>query len=328
MRSGPGKILYIAGAGRSGSTLLSRILGQLEGFVSPGELYFLWQERFAEERKCECGERLERCTFWTDVLGEIGRRVGPIDPPEVLKRHQEVARTRHAPLWLLPGLRRLLSLDPAYAELLRALYESLASVARADVIVDASKMPSYGLVLREVLQADFRVVHLVRDPRAVAHSWRRKRYNPATDAQFGRIPLKKSALLWDVWNVMVERTSSGPSAVPYLRVRYEDFTSRPVETLRQILAFVDEDRDVETVLGDGWVRLDGAHSVGGNPNRFRNGLIPLRADQDWVAALGTWPLLTVSALTLPLLVRYGYSIRRPSRSETELSNPRPANRAG
>lgn len=312
MSSGPGKIVYIAGAGRSGSTLLSRILGHFDDFVSPGELYFLWQERFTEERKCECGARLECCTFWEEVLSEIERRVGPIDPQKVLSLHRQVARTRHAPLMMVPGLRRFLPLDDSYVELLRALYQSLAAVSGARVIVDASKMPSYGLVLREVLQTDLRVVHLVRDPRAVSFSWQRKRFNPATGAQFGRIPLNQSALLWSVWNVMVERTGSGRSPVPYLRVRYEDFTNAPRDTIERILTFIDEPRDLDAVVDDTQVWLDRAHSVGGNPNRFQTGAIPLRTDRAWVESLPTRSMLSVSALTLPLLVRYGYPIRRPT----------------
>ena len=37
------KILFIAGIGRSGSTLLSRMLAQIDGFQAVGELHHLWQ---------------------------------------------------------------------------------------------------------------------------------------------------------------------------------------------------------------------------------------------------------------------------------------------
>jgi hypothetical protein len=312
MGSRSSKILYVAGAGRSGSTLLSRILGQLDGFTAPGELYYFWQEGFVEKRKCECGRRIGQCEFWARVVTETERRVGGIDPSEAVEHHHRVARTRHAPLWTVPGLRRLRAIDESYAELLRAFYESLAVVTGAAVIVDASKLPSYALVLREVLSADLRVVHLVRDPRAVAYSWRRKRHNPATGRQFGRMSLSKSAVLWDLWNVLAERTRWGSMPAPYLRIRYEDFVSHPREVLRQVLAFVEVPRSLESVVEDGQVRLGSGHSVGGNPNRFRTGAVPLRTDKVWVEALGKWPMFTVSALTFPLLLRYGYGLQRPS----------------
>ena len=36
-------IVFIGGAGRSGSTLLEKILGNLDGCFSAGELRFIWQ---------------------------------------------------------------------------------------------------------------------------------------------------------------------------------------------------------------------------------------------------------------------------------------------
>ena len=36
------KVIAIVGLGRSGSTLLERILGQLEHFISCGELHQIW----------------------------------------------------------------------------------------------------------------------------------------------------------------------------------------------------------------------------------------------------------------------------------------------
>jgi len=35
------RVLYIAGWGRSGSTILDNVLGQVDGFFSAGELMFL-----------------------------------------------------------------------------------------------------------------------------------------------------------------------------------------------------------------------------------------------------------------------------------------------
>ena len=37
----PVKVLYVAGLGRSGSTILANTLGQVEGFFSGGELNFI-----------------------------------------------------------------------------------------------------------------------------------------------------------------------------------------------------------------------------------------------------------------------------------------------
>ncbi len=40
------RVLFIAGPGRSGSTLLDLLLGQIDGFTSTGELRLIWNSRF------------------------------------------------------------------------------------------------------------------------------------------------------------------------------------------------------------------------------------------------------------------------------------------
>jgi hypothetical protein len=51
----PVRVLYIGGLGRSGSTLLDRMIGQLPGFFSAGEIREVWQQGLRENRPCGCG---------------------------------------------------------------------------------------------------------------------------------------------------------------------------------------------------------------------------------------------------------------------------------
>ena len=57
----PQKVLYIGGFGRSGSTLVERILGQLPGFCSAGEIVFLWQRGLIDGQLCGCGVPVPEC---------------------------------------------------------------------------------------------------------------------------------------------------------------------------------------------------------------------------------------------------------------------------
>ena len=60
MKSDKIKILYITGWGRSGSTILSMLLGQLDGFFLTGEMYQLWQSGFIDnERKLRAAYGLD-----------------------------------------------------------------------------------------------------------------------------------------------------------------------------------------------------------------------------------------------------------------------------
>src|SRR4029078_5765586 len=61
------RVLFIAGWGRSGSTLLDRILGQVPGVFSAGELRHIWQRGVGEDRLCGCGEPFASCSVWRKV---------------------------------------------------------------------------------------------------------------------------------------------------------------------------------------------------------------------------------------------------------------------
>src|SRR5207249_8771406 len=64
------KVLYVAGSGRSGSTILDRILGQVDGFFSAGELCNLWGRGLLARRRCGCGTPVPDCPVWGAVLAE------------------------------------------------------------------------------------------------------------------------------------------------------------------------------------------------------------------------------------------------------------------
>ncbi len=61
-------------------------------------------------------------------------------------------------------------------------------------------------------------------------------------------------------------------------------------------------------LGAGHADLTTSHTVAGNPMRFRTGRIELRRDDAWRQQLPRRQQRVISALTAPLLARYGYSL--------------------
>jgi hypothetical protein len=154
---------------------------------------------------------------------------------------------------------------------------------------------------------DVRVVHLVRDSRAVAFSWRRVRRRPEItwrEQDMPRFPVLRSALAWDVANLAAE--ASRLAGLPYAFVRYEDLMRDP----RGVLARVARDLRLGSVdlsfVGNGTATLGPAHTVAGNPMRFAEGTIELRADTEWATAMPGGQRAVVTSLTMPLLAHYGY----------------------
>ena len=140
------RLIYIAGAGRSGSTLLARILGQLDGFVSVGEVRHLWRTGaplLASDQLCGCGRSYESCPLWGAVIPDVLGRLSTEGLDELQALFRSVDRIRYIP-WMrgvLPpkGYRERLQ---TYSSLLSELYQSILNHAGADILVDASKDPS------------------------------------------------------------------------------------------------------------------------------------------------------------------------------------------
>lgn len=303
------KVLYIAGSGRSGSTILDNILGEVDGFVSAGEVRFLWERGMREDRTCACGQPFSSCPFWGDVLTRAYGGRDAVDPERMIELLGEGTRARQIPKMIGSPARRLgfvAGLDELSYRL-SALYRAIADEGSARVIVDSSKLPTYGLVLDQVPGIDLRVVHLIRDPRATAYSWRRKKSLP--DKRGGGFmqqqrPLKAAAL-WTMWN-----TAAGAfwrkQPERYLRLRYEDFIREPRKTLEEICGFVDEDVAGSPFVSETEVQLTPSHSVAGNPSRFTTGLVTLRSDDEWRTKMRRTDRAVVTAVTWPLLLRHGY----------------------
>ena len=61
------RVVFIGGSGRSGSTLIERLLGRLPGVCNVGEVAFLWERGLQRGELCGCGLALLECPFWCEV---------------------------------------------------------------------------------------------------------------------------------------------------------------------------------------------------------------------------------------------------------------------
>src|SRR3954447_11520040 len=90
------RVLLVAGTGRSGSTIVSNLLGSVPGLVSVGELRYLWERGLLESGVCGCGAPVPECPFWPRVLASAY----PEEPAEVQpvrRADDELLRVRRLP---------------------------------------------------------------------------------------------------------------------------------------------------------------------------------------------------------------------------------------
>jgi hypothetical protein len=311
------KVLYIAGLGRSGSTILGNVLGEIEGFFHSGEFNFIWERNLMENRLCGCGAPFDECEVWGSVLKRAFGGMDEVDAREMVRLQTSGTRTRHIPLMFSTiGRRMLVSRLGKFMSHMQKLYGAVQQTTGSQVIVDSSKEPAYGYVLGMTPGIELYVVHLVRDPRAVAYSWLRKKPQPDTaePAHMYRMSTVKSSLLWDAWNASCEALWSR-SSTRYMRLRYEDFVEEPRRAMKGILGMLHEDTRRLTFLDGRVVELGVSHTVSGNPNRFQTGGVRLRPDDEWASRMRLRDKILVTLLTFPLLSRYGYALATGHTSE-------------
>jgi Sulfotransferase family len=299
--------------GRSGSTLLERLLGELDGVCPAGEVVHLWRRGVREDERCGCGEPFSVCPFWQQVGKAAFAGWDKVDVDQVARLHASVDRSRFMPLLSTAASRRAFfpGLEEYTAYYART-YGAIAEVSNSDVVIDSSKHASLAYCLRSCPDLDLRVVHVIRDSRAVAYSWSRivQRPETTTETHIATYSAASAAIRWNLQNSALQLLSHlGP---PTLQVRYEDLVRDPAATLREIadfaglpestgLGFLDTDG-----RGNWWADLGVTHTASGNPMRFASGRIPIRPDDEWRTAMLASKRRTVTAITLPLLGRYGY----------------------
>jgi UDP-N-acetylglucosamine transferase subunit ALG13 len=166
------RIAFLGGFGRSGSTLLERMLNEIPGVSAVGESVHLWQRGLRDDERCGCGEPFSRCPHWQAVGEAAFGGWDQLDVDHVLAVKAAVDRTRYVPRLAGPAAsaKHARALDE-YCDLYRRLYRGVAAVTGDSVLVDASKHASLAYALRRAADLDLRVLHMVRDSRGVAHSW-------------------------------------------------------------------------------------------------------------------------------------------------------------
>lgn len=299
------RVVYIAGTGRSGSTLVAQALALRSGAAHVGEVRYLWQRGVAENHLCECGQPFDRCDFWTEVLAKAyGDDIAAV-AGRITELGARVDRMRRIPQTMLRVGHDFRAALAEYGELLVPLYDAIAAVSGAELIIDSSKDPSYLFALGALDQLELQAVHLVRDSRAVAYSWTRKRLRPEihwTQQYMNTRPPWRAAVLWTEYNAAIELYRRRRPGV--LQVRYEDFVGAPEHALQQLcdalgVPGASSDSQDDTVM----------HSLSGNPMRFERGPLVVRPDTEWQRRLPARGRRLVTALTAPLLRRYGYRLR-------------------
>ena len=285
------KILYIAGYGRSGSTLLDVLLSRHEHIVGAGELRTLFREA-SSGTECTCGRRVDHCELWGPIVASVtalsGSTAATLDAKSkvaeggpILTRH----RAAHRIAWA-------------------AALDLLLKSTGAKAIVDSSKTPRSAVRRPQLLHAasvaDVYVIHLIRKPRSVLTSLERGSNRAIESGVAGgdRFALLRLTFNWTLANVRAARARSRLGGVA---IRFEDLVSDPDGTLTDVFRHANLDPGPQ-------IERDMDHGLSGNRAR-RQGFTQVRRNE----GDGGAEISRLARVVTGLLDRWVYERYAPTR---------------
>jgi sulfotransferase family protein len=218
---GKPKVVYVMGAGRSGSTILGIALGNCADFFYAGEL-----DKWLPNAGVPPLDGIGRARFWSEVRRDVRGADSLVGyAARCLERSSSLFRARR---WM--ARRRLRA---PYRRVAEELYRAVSRNAGVTRVVDTSHYPLRARELQRAGGVDLYLVFLVRDPQNVVASFAR---SDVREPRFGT--LKTNAYLWltHLLSVLVF-LSQRPERRVFLR--YEDFIANPEAVLRGLLGWLD-----------------------------------------------------------------------------------------
>ena len=273
------KLIYVLGWGHSGSTLIDKIIGSSKKVFSLGEFIFLdfYAKRIQHTKVlrpfvCTCEQEFSDCRYWGAVKEcvELSSRRVVYD-----ESHRDRLAWVARYVWAILTGRKTRSNEETLGDdedILRCAL--LNAPPGTKYLLDSSK--DFARFARLKLMRDVEVfpVFLIRDVRAVAHSYV-KRERQALG--LNRMSYLGAAIRWVFVNTM-SQILLWVSRSTYVRVSYDQFCTDPGRVVSHLNMTMGLDISPDHFVED--VNSTEYHNVGGNLVRFKP-LKEIRADRSW-----------------------------------------------
>jgi hypothetical protein len=312
-------VIYVAGAGRSGSTVIGEALGMLRGSLHLGEIRGLFDYTVDPSQLfvCSCGEPYQECAFWNPLLSELFG----VDWPSTIQSFglegqlpsiKSLFWRQIIPSIHVPGSDRVEKIIP--------VLELALAKSHTRIIIDSSKSASFAWMLTRTGKAKILLIHVIRDPHGVLFSWMRHPI-PVPDKSIG-ITSSRTLTFYEAFIDWIKSNGGihllKMMGFPYMQIKYEDFVANPEKVMRSIIQEaqknnidLQESKSAMELLAKQQVSLDG-HLVGGNTRlKSKKGIVTLKLDNPWrEQQLTGWEKLMLNIAVGPWVIFYGYLGRK------------------
>ena len=307
------ELIYIAGYGRSGSTLLERLLQCQPDIQACGEMTNFFKIYGSASSRCSCGQTLDKCEFWGNVAQTLFEQGFSLSQFPCYSKIQIKREAR----WSHGGSLFLSRHQHMYARIMEPFLESVATqCSDNNFLVDSSKTaytrPFRPIAISQLGKFRVRIIHLVRDPRGVVWSVK-KGLNRSLEAGKDSktlLPLTRAVAGWVYANRAAGRLQRFFGKENYCLVRYEDFVEAPVQILNRIstnwgIDLHESIRVAHEARSGSEILIPVMHQLTGNRMRFSTSF-SIRPDYTWKEKLNPKTNAIVKSITMPLMKKYGY----------------------
>ena len=256
------KIIYIAGAGRSGSTLLDISLGNMDDCFSLGELICFVENGILKNEYCSCGSRVRDCSFWGVIVFKWNKERRLSNELFVEVQYKLIRNKR-----FLINLLTKPSYYEDYIHDLKKLYDIILKESAHNTLIDSSKNGNYIKILKKINQ-EVEVIHLKRKFSSRYKSSRKHlKLNPSQGIEKEIKPMNFFYFLlisfFDNFTVWFHSSGMKKSIV-----HYHDFILNPVNVISDIMDIKDDKKELLKNRGP----LFANHLVAGSRIRMKNKL--------------------------------------------------------
>lgn len=288
------KLIYIAGGGHSGSTLLDLIIGSSSNVMGLGELHFFNSYNYdlddpklydINKRVCSCGKEFENCEFWSDVKRDTGKKID-------ISRFYTFWETVKT-IWNIICPFEVLRFDVGNIDY-QILVQSILRVCKRngqsiDYLLDSSKDPRSLLKLESVFGKDkLKVIFLVRDIRGYVNSYSNSDKWRVKDAGLKPENFLRVAIRWLFVNLSITVYTKLHN-IECVKIVYDEFCQNPDRTLQALNEkwgvnisddYIEEIHETEY------------HNIHGNLMKFSQ-IKSIRWDKSWAKQLPKWKKIII-----------------------------------
>lgn len=261
-------LIYLMGAGRSGTTALATFLGNSTDVLTVGEMHQFF-EHIEDQKNCSCGRGLLDCEIWSSVLKKLPKKY--IEDTKEFKEFCEDFEYHSAvPKYFLNKFSK--EDIQKYKEINETVFQAIQNEYKPKYILDSAKYIGRYLGLKKSEKLNIKTIYVVRDVRGVINS-----FSKAVQSPRGSI---STIVYWLIVNSVAEILYRISQKDSMIKLRYESLIDEPVKEFERLEKFLEIDlKNIkDNIKNDASFEIP--HIIGGNRMK-ENKQIKFQKDIGW-----------------------------------------------